>query len=89
MGVAWLLSNYLDFVEISGKKHESKDAKGNCVTEVLIAPRAGRYEMSLAQQLLFRMIYGYHVLETAASWQRYEVVIAEHSTTLLGRAYAA
>ncbi|CUG86315.1 Hypothetical protein, putative, partial [Bodo saltans] len=39
--------------------------------------------MSMAQHLLFRMSYGLHVLETAASWQRYEVVVAEYVSALV------
>ena len=49
----------------------------------LVCPRKGRFEMSMAQQLLFRMSYGFGVLETAVSWQRYEVVMAEYVSVML------
>ncbi|CUG81474.1 Hypothetical protein, putative [Bodo saltans] len=39
--------------------------------------------MSMAQQLLFRMSYGFGVFESAVSWQRYEVVISEYVSVLL------
>ncbi|CUF08752.1 Hypothetical protein, putative [Bodo saltans] len=72
------------FVAITGKEHKVKDEAGKPpVKKVLAAPQTGRYKMSMAQQLLFRMCYGFHVLESAASWQRYEVQIAEHTTMLL------
>ncbi|CUF63702.1 Hypothetical protein, putative [Bodo saltans] len=84
---AWVplsfLEDNLDFVAITGHEHDVKDEHGKVVAKVLAAPRTGRYEMSMAQQLLFRMAYGYHVLETAVSWQRYEVMIAEQVTMLL------
>ncbi|CUG89765.1 Hypothetical protein, putative, partial [Bodo saltans] len=83
---SWVEHAYLgqnsQFVAISGQQHDVM-VNGLRVARVLAAPRTGRYKMSMAQQLLFRMSYGFHVLETAASWQRYEVQIAEHTTMLL------
>jgi hypothetical protein len=49
----------------------------------LVSPKEGRFEMSMAQQRLFRMSYGFGVLETAASWQRPEVVTAEYVSVVL------
>jgi hypothetical protein len=48
----------------------------------LYAPSTGRYRMSMAQQLLFRMHYGFSVLEPSASWQRYEAAVAEYVATV-------
>ncbi|CUI14993.1 unnamed protein product, partial [Bodo saltans] len=50
---------------------------------VLIAPTEGRFRMSMAQQLLFRMAYGFGSLEPAISWQRYRVVVAEYAGIVL------
>jgi hypothetical protein len=71
---AALPSNYVCVLE--GKSEDAAPMR-------LVAPKRGRFEMSMAQQLLFRMSYGFGVLEAAASLQRYEVVIAEYVSALL------
>ncbi|CUE75631.1 Hypothetical protein, putative [Bodo saltans] len=62
--------------------HVEVDGSDN-VSLILLAPKTGRYAMSMAQQLLFRMGYGFDAFETAASWQRYEIVISEYVSVLL------
>lgn len=50
------------FVRVQG--HSYVDGKQ---TMTLIAPEGSRFQMSMAQQLLFRMAYGFGVLESAVS----------------------
>ncbi|CUG93710.1 Hypothetical protein, putative [Bodo saltans] len=70
-------------VEVGGARTEETNRHGEMVSLILVAPETGRYAMSMAQHLLFRMCYGFDEFLPAASWQRAEVVFAEYVSVLL------
>ncbi|CUI14976.1 unnamed protein product, partial [Bodo saltans] len=77
----WHYFDAADMPEGCVRVGDIKYRDSNSREVILIASKVGRFRM--AQQPLFRMAYGFGVLESAVSWQRYRVVVAEYASIVL------